>query len=173
MINDKLSFLPNNVKRTKVSGKILKLFEYFRNVSSPVEFLGRCRKIWNDDFQGQLFFHTVKNGIAIGYYGKESFELLNKHNDKSGQLLIIEVKIENDLWSLINLCNANTGNKQFSTISHLINMLEKIHDINNKSIVFGGDFNLFFEIKLEGQGENPVLKKTYLAKLIQIRKNFV
>ena len=151
----------------------LKLFEYFRNVSSPVEFLGRCRKKWNDDFQGQLFFHTVKNGIVIGYYGKKSFELLNKHNDKSGQILIIEVKIENDLWLLINLCNANTGNKQFSTLSHLINLLEKIHDINNKSIVFGGDFNLFFEIKLEAQGENPVLKKKYLAKLIQIRKNFV
>ena len=38
-------------------------------------------------------------------------------------------------------------------------MLEKIDDINNKSIVYGGDFNLFFKAKLEAQAGNPVLKK--------------
>ena len=51
-------------------------------------------------------------------------------------------------------------------------MLEKIDDINNKSIVFGGDFNLFFEAKLEEQGGYPVLKKKSLAKLIQIKEKF-
>ena len=28
-------------------------------------------------------------------------------------------------------------------------------------MVFGGDFNLFFEAKLEAQGKNPVLKKIF------------
>ena len=44
-------------------------------------------------------------------------------------------------------------NEQLSTLSDLINMLEKIDDINIKSAVFGGDFDLFFEVKLEAQGE--------------------
>ena len=48
--------------------------------------------------------------------------------------------------------------------------LEKIHGINNKSIVFGGGFNLFFEAILEAQGGNPVLKKKSLAKLINKTK---
>ena len=34
---------------------------------------------------------------------KKSFELLNKFNGKSGRALIIEVKIENEPLSLINL----------------------------------------------------------------------
>ena len=51
-------------------------------------------------------------------------------------------------------------------------MLEKINDINNKSIVFGGDFNLFFEAKLDAQGGNLALKKKSLAKLIQIKEKF-
>ena len=51
-------------------------------------------------------------------------------------------------------------------------MLEKIDDVNIKSIVFGRDFKLFFEAKLEVQGGNSVLKKRYLAKLIQIKENF-
>ena len=42
--------------------------------------------------------------------------------------------------------------EQLSTLYVLNNMLEKIYDANNKSIVFGGDFNLFFVIKLEAQG---------------------
>ena len=42
-------------------------------------------------------------------------------------------------------------------------MLEKIDDINNKSLVFGGDFNLFLEAKLEGQGGSLVLKKTWFG----------
>ena len=37
-------------------------------------------------------------------------------------------------------------------------MSEKIDDFK-KGIVFGGDFNLFFEAKLEAQGGNPILKK--------------
>ena len=85
---------------------------------------------------------------------------LYKFNDKSGRVLILEVKIENEVLLLINLYNANTENEQLSTLSDLSNMLEKIDDINNKSIVFGGDFNLFFEVKLEAQGGNPVLEKS-------------
>ena len=51
-------------------------------------------------------------------------------------------------------------------------MLEKIDDIDHKNIVFGGDFNLFFEAKLEAQGGNLVLKKITLVKLIQIKEKF-
>ena len=35
---------------------------------------------------------------------------------------------------LVSLYNANTENEQLSTLSDLCNILEKIDDINNKSI---------------------------------------
>ena len=53
-----------------------------------------------------------------------------------------------------------------------MNILEKINDIGNKRIVFGEDFNLFFEAELEAQGGNPFLKRKYSAKLIQINEKF-
>ena len=124
------------------------------------------KKKWNRDFQGYSFFpHGKTNscGVAIGYYAKKSFELLNKINYKSGRVLIIEVKIESNVVLLINLYNVNKENEQLSTLSDLSNMLEKIDDINNKSIVFEGDFHLFFEAKLEAQGGNPVLQKNFLG----------
>ena len=44
-------------------------------------------------------------------------------------------------------------------------MFEKIDNINIKSIAFGGDFNVFFEAKLEAhQRGNPVLKKNLQIK---------
>ena len=48
-------------------------------------------------------------------------------------------------------------------------MLDDI-EISNKKIVFGGDFNLIFDRKLESNGGNPVLKKKYVAKLFEINK---
>ena len=76
--------------------------------------------------------------------------------------LFIEAKIENELL-LINLYNANMENEKVSTLSNLSNILEKINDINNKSIVFGGDFNLFFETKLEWRGK-PCTEEKNLSK---------
>ena len=119
-----------------------------------------------------FFFHMVKQnscGFAIDYYGKMSFELLTKFNNKSGCLLIIEVEAENELLILIKLYSTNTEYKQLGILFNLSNMLQKNNDINNNST---GDFNLFLEARLEATGRNPVLKKKYLAKLIQIKEKF-
>lgn len=58
----------------------------------------------------------------------------------------MEVEIEIKFLLLINLNNANTENEHLSTLSDIRNLLEKIYGINNKSILFGGDCNLFFEV---------------------------
>ena len=84
-----------------------------------------------------FFSHGKTNscGVAIGHYGRKSFKLLHKFNNKSGGLLIIEVKIENDVLLLINLYNAKMENEQVSTLSDL---KKSMIIIDNKSAVFGG-----------------------------------
>ena len=49
-------------------------------------------------------------------------------------------------------------------------MLDDI-EISNKQIVFGGDFNLVLDCKLETNDGNPVLKKKSLANLIEINES--
>ena len=44
-------------------------------------------------------------------------------------------------------------------------------EISNKQIVFGGDFNLIFDCKLESNGRNAVLKKKSIAKLIEVNES--
>ena len=51
-------------------------------------------------------------------------------------------------------------------------LLEKF-DINKKTqITMAGDFNLFFDSKLDAQGGNPTIKKKSLAKLIELKKPY-
>ena len=103
------NFHRNFHKRIKASEKRLKFFEYFRNLSTPTGFVFlqethssvNVENKWNNGFQGKVFFSHGKTnycGGAIGYYRKKSFKLLSKLNDKSGCMLILEVKIENEVF---------------------------------------------------------------------------
>ena len=62
--------------------------------------------------------------------------------DNVGHILVIEVKIDDSVFVLINIYNANTGSEQLHTLNDLVNILETIEDIQNKSVVLGGDFNV-------------------------------
>ena len=71
---------------------------------------------------------------------------------------------------LINFYNSNTESEQLSTFSTLQKLLETLDDYNNKNIVFGGDFNLIFDCKLDASGGSLILKRKSLAKLIEIKE---
>ena len=68
MINDKLSFLSNNVMGIQASEKRLKLFDYATKLSTPAGFVFLqethssvdAKKIWTTVFNVNCFFHTVK-----------------------------------------------------------------------------------------------------------------
>ena len=72
---------------------------------------------------------------------------------------------------LINTYNANTESEQLHTLNDLINILETFEDIQDKSVVLGGDFNVIFNPSLDSEGGKPVIKKRTIAKLIQITEN--
>ena len=72
---------------------------------------------------------------------------------------MLETKIFDEIFLLINLYKANLEYDQLTTSSTLLKLLERIDDISNKKIILGGDFNLFLDYKLEAVGGNPSLKK--------------
>ena len=72
---------------------------------------------------------------------------------------------------LINIYNANTEAEQLHRLNDLINILETFEDIQNKSFVLGGDFNVILNPSLDSEGGKPVIKRKTIAKLIQITEN--
>ena len=86
--------------------------------------------------------------------------------------MVIEVKIDDSVFVvLINIYNANTESEQLHTLNDLINILEIFKDIQSKSAVLGGDFNVTLNPSLDSEDGKPVIKKKTIAKLIQITEN--
>ena len=44
--------------------------------------------------------------------------------------------------------------------------------MENKIIILGGDFNLFSDSVLEAEGGSPVLKKSSVSKLIELKEKY-
>ena len=42
--------------------------------------------------------------ILIGYYGTKKIEVINKKYDEYGQILLLEINIDDRLFALINIC---------------------------------------------------------------------
>ena len=80
--------------------------------------------------------------------------------------MVIEVKIDDPVFVLINIYNANNEQEQLHTLNDLLNILETFEDIQDKNFVLGGDFNVILNRVLDSKGGKSVIKKTTIAKLI-------
>ena len=100
MINN-LSFVSNNVKYLQAISKRIKIFEYLKNyvISNGFIFLQETHssvkdgKIWNDEFEGQLFFYHGKInscGVAVSFVGTKALNILNINRDNLGRILVLK-----------------------------------------------------------------------------------
>ena len=79
------------------------------------------------------------------------------------------VSINDSEYILINLYNGNTEKEQIKVLSNLFALL-KTFDIDlDKRIFMAGNFNLFFNSKLDAAVGNKTLKRKSLAKLIRLQ----
>ena len=85
--------------------------------------------------------------------------------------MVIEVKIDDSIFVLINIYNATTEPEQLHTLNDLINILEIFEDIQNESVVLGGDFDALLNPSLNSEGGKSVIKKKIIAKLIHTTEN--
>ena len=107
---------------------------------------------------------SISCGVLIAYFGTGTFIIKNNKQIRK------VISISHSEYILINLYNANTENEQIDVLSSLFELLEEFDIILTKQLVMAGDFNLFFNSKLEAQGGNPTLKKKSLAKLIEFKE---
>ena len=101
----------------------------------------------------------------------KGFKHLNIRRDNLGRILVIEVKIDDSVFVLINIYNANTKSQQLHTLNDVINILKTFEDIQDRSFVLGSDFNVILNPSLDSEGGKPIIKKRTTAKLTQITEN--
>ena len=79
-------------------------------------------KKWNDEFNGTLFFSHVSTnscGVGMRYSRAKSFILEEIKTDKNDCLLLLDIKIDEQNFALVNLYNANTEKNQLNTIDEI------------------------------------------------------
>ena len=100
----------------------------------------------------------------------QKIEVINKKCDYYGRILLLEINIDDRIFVLINIYNTNNELDQVKTFTDLSEILERVDNIQNKNIIFVGDFNIIFDSFLDAQGGNPILKKHTVAKTIQMKQ---
>ena len=162
-----MSFLTHNTKGLQSNKKRLKLIKYLKDKLSSSGFLflqethstEKNEASWKKDFNGQVFFSHGKSnscGVLICYYGSNKPVIKNQLQDNDGRILILNLTIDEENFILVNYYNPNTETQQLEKLQELNSMLSTLNISQSSNIIFGGDFNLFFNSKLEALGETPL-----------------
>ena len=85
--------------------------------------------------------------------------------------MVTEIIIDDSVFVLANIYNANTEPELRHTLNDLINIHETFEDIKKKIVVLGGDFNVILDFSLDLDCATPVIKRKKISKLMQIKEN--
>ena len=89
------------------------MFQYFKcqivnngfTVLKETHFSEETVNGWRDDFKGEVFFSqgsTSSSGVTIDYLGNKKFLVNKTRKYNNGRLLIIEAKMEAEIFILLN-----------------------------------------------------------------------
>ena len=119
-------------------------------------------KKWEDEFNGKLFFPHKKTSSCKVLIGTKKLKVIKKN------LATLDKFCDESFFVLINIYN--TEPDQLKTFTNLSKTFDCVGDIQNKDVIFSGDFNVIFDSLLDVQGGKPSLSKYTLTKIIQIKE---
>ena len=85
-----------------------------------------------DEFKGRFFFsHGKLNScrVLIGYYGTKRIEVIIKKCHNSEGILLLEINIDDSLFVLINIYDANNEPDQVKTLTDVVEILDSVGGI--------------------------------------------
>ena len=91
------------------------------------------------------------------YWINNKVDVSDKKIDKNGRILILDVKIDETNFVLINIYYPSSKTKQVKTLLNLGKMLETVKDFSDKHIVLAGTFNFIFDTFLTSCGGKSTL----------------
>ena len=91
-------------------------------------------------------------------------------SDKKGRVLVLDARIDDSDFLLINIYNANTEKEQVSVLNELTTILSNFENIHNHNVFLAGDFNIFCNASLDAKGGAPILKSRSINKPIELNE---
>jgi len=109
--------------------------------------------LWSSEWGSSAFFSSLSSasaGVRLLFNNNFEFEVMRQFSDPEGRFIIIDIKKENKIITLVNIYAPNDDNPAFfkKVLSHLLSF-------DCEGIVLGGDFNLVLDVQKDKEGGNP------------------
>ena len=117
-----------------------------------------------------FFAHGASNshGTLIAFREGLNYKVLFSHLNDNGRYVKQKVEIQSSPCILINYYAPNEEGQQVLILTEIRDILQKIELEKDTQLIWDGDFNCFFDYKLDADGGNPKLKVQSIAKLVSM-----
>ena len=147
--------LRNQAKRNNI-------FNWLKTSHTGITFLQESHSVesdeqkWQKEWGGKIFYsHGEFNarGVAILIPPdlENNFEYIGGHKDNAGRLIIINCKLEDNAFTLLNIyCPTKDDLKAQCQFLSVIK--EMIEEYGNENLIIGGDLNTYLDIDIDKKG---------------------
>ena len=125
---------------------------------------------WGRGKDSVIFSHRTSNskGVLIAFRESINYKSRSAQCDANGRYIILDLEIDNCPFILINYYAPNDECQQLQDLEEISNNLDRLDFKENTQFIWGGDFNVIFDEKLDADGGNPKLKDKSITKIISM-----
>ena len=92
-----------------------------------------------------------------------NFQILKSFSDPEGRFVMVDIKLESKILTLVNIYAPNEGKPTFFQ-----NVLNQLLCYDCSKIILGGDFNLVLDVQTDKKGGRPVTHNNSLKEVKHI-----
>ncbi len=185
-MDSSLGYTTNNVKGLATSRiKRIKVFLHLQSIINNLGFVfmqethssDASAEEFKEDFgeKNKLYLcHGASNarGVAIGICGEFDYSVKKEIADPNGRYLLLHITLGKDDYILTNIYNENDEKDQLKLLDEVDAQIESFGLCLDGNVIIAGDFNFYFDKKLEATGGNPKTKNQSIAKFISIKEKY-
>ena len=133
--------------------------------------LKTCENTWTNQFgcgnKQIVFSHGTSDsrGVLIAFREASTYKVINQYVDDGGRFIVLNTLIKDSPVVLIKYYDPNEEKYQLKVLDDLNHILDNTEDT---VLVWGGDFNLIFDLGLDADGRSPKLKLKSICKVSSI-----
>ena len=104
-----------------------------------------CESKWKKEWGNQIIFsHGTSNstGVAILFPTSLDYSILDKIIDNKGRLIVIKLKVDNNIYIIANIYAPTKDNKK-DQLDFIKMVKPKLFKFENETFLLGGDFNIY------------------------------
>ena len=118
---------------------------------------------WGCGTKNIIFSHGASDsrGVLIAFREGLDIEIITCKCDKNGCYIIFYAHIQDNPILLVNYHASNDESTQVQTLSETCDLIDRLELEQDMTIVWGGDFNLFFDSFLDVNGGEATIKNEF------------